>query len=310
MAKLSRVEKHKNQTDDVIEDVGQDIESDELLKFQDRLNQIDSDNFAAPKRRTGRAADYDPIHGRRAEALEETGEPKQEDDESIPDDDEFNMTFNNIAVNPEEEAPKNDYLNRYLNEVKQYNIDQGNAVSDNTSVNILKNITPKKTKEEAPATPYPSRRRHAGNTSSRARSSTAEVPFINANVTPSSYRHADRETTEDLSADKIASRVQNMASEPDDDFAEETETKRRPSGNTDEFTKQLEMERTTNQQLLDQTTQMQARMDDVGENLNDVTNRMRHTNQILNIVLVVVIVALVIVLGILIYWIVLSGGTK
>ena len=75
---------------------------------------------------------------------------------------------------------------------------------------------------------------------------------------------------------------------------------------TGEFNRRMELERTTRQQLLNETTQMRAQLDDYEDNLSEVSDKMRHTNQILNIVLVVLIIALIIVLLIVIYWIFLS----
>lgn len=308
MAKLSRVEKHRKEADYTTEDIGREISSDELRKFQDRLNKINSDNFEAPKETPSRAADYDPIHARRVEEPERKEEKPEEDfDDSVPDDSDFDLHFTD-ALKPEDDNElTNDYLSRYINEVKQYNIDQGNAASGNTQLNILKGLDASQ-QQKAPETPYPSNRKKetpAFERKNRA-ARTTEVPFINSRVTPSSHRPAEP-VQDDMSVDDIASKVQDMASDNNDNYEANT---RSTHMNTDEFTRQLEMERTTNQKLLDQTTQMQARMDDVGENLNDVSNKMRHTNQILNIVLIVVIVALVIVFGILIYWIVLAGGAR
>ena len=277
MAKLSRVEKHRKEADYTTEDIGREISSDELRKFQDRLNKINSDNFEAPKETPSRAADYDPIHARRVEEPERKEEKPEEDfDDSVPDDSDFDLHFTDALKSEDDNELTNDYLSRYINEVKQYNIDQGNAASGNTQLNILKGLDASQQKK-APETPYPSNRKK-------------ETPAFERK------NRAARTT-----------KVQDMASDNNDNYEANT---RSTHMNTDEFTRQLEMERTTNQKLLDQTTQMQARMDDVGENLNDVSNKMRHTNQILNIVLIVVIVALVIVFGILIYWIVLAGGSR
>jgi hypothetical protein len=70
----------------------------------------------------------------------------------------------------------------------------------------------------------------------------------------------------------------------------------------------LEAERTARQQLLNETTQMRAQLDDYEDNLNEVSDKMRHTNKILNIVLGCIDHCLAVILGIVIYWIVLSKG--
>lgn len=294
MAKLSRVEKNKNRNELTNETIGSEFQSEELKKFQDRLNKISADHFA-PTQTFSKVSDYDPVHLRRSNVHTE------EEDESIPEDDEFNLQFNQTRAEVDQNELTNDYLSRYINEVKQYNIDQGNAASANTSFNILS-----KMQKETPSTPYPSRRSTA-----KQNFKTTEVPFINTQVTPSGKPSSYTKEDAMMSADDIRARIADYTNE--EEFVEKKpkqETSHPARMSTDEFTRQLELERTTNQQLLTQTTQMQARMEDVGDHLNDVTNHMRRTNQILNIVLIAVIVALIVVFAILIYWIVLTGGGR
>ena len=70
----------------------------------------------------------------------------------------------------------------------------------------------------------------------------------------------------------------------------------------------VEDQRTAHQQLLNETTQMRAQLDDYEDNLTEVSDKMQQTNQVLNIVLIVLIVVLIAVLGLVIYWILLSKG--
>ena len=69
----------------------------------------------------------------------------------------------------------------------------------------------------------------------------------------------------------------------------------------------LEADRVTRQQLLNETTQMRAQLDDYEDNLSEVSDKMRHTNRILNIVLIVLILALLVIVFIVFYWIMLSN---
>ena len=75
---------------------------------------------------------------------------------------------------------------------------------------------------------------------------------------------------------------------------------------TDTFNRRLEADRTTRQQLLNETTQMRAQLDDYEDNLSEVSDKMRQTNRILNIVLVILIIALAMIVGVVIYWIITS----
>ena len=51
---------------------------------------------------------------------------------------------------------------------------------------------------------------------------------------------------------------------------------------------------------------MRAQLDDYEDNLSEVSDKMRQTNRILNIVLVILIIALAMIVGVVIYWIITS----
>ena len=65
---------------------------------------------------------------------------------------------------------------------------------------------------------------------------------------------------------------------------------------------------TTRRQLLQETTQMRAQLDDYQDNLTEVSDKMKRTNHILNVVLIVLIIALSVVLVVVIYWVLQSQG--
>ena len=284
MAKISRTEKYKDLRDSLAHDVGQEIESRELDAFQKRLNQLDATNFEAPRETT--AADHDPIHARR------THLSRSHDVENTE-----NLSFNIGNDNAYQDLYQtdsfhNDYLDRYINEVKKYNIEQGNAVSEYTSVNVLDGLHKERGETSSrPVRPFPQER--------------------------SELRQQLKQEKEEPAAPRnpkdIAAEVQNLADEASDYFEDEIDEAPVKQAkvsrmDTDEFNKHLELERTTRQQLLNETTQMRAKLDDYEDNLSEVSDKMRHTSQVLNIVLIILIVALVIVLAVVIYWIVLANG--
>ena len=284
MAKISRTEKYKDLRESLAHDVGQEIESRELDQFQKRLNQLDSTNFDAPRETP--ASDHDPIHARRTHL---SRSHDLENTESLS----FNIGNDNAYQDLyQTDSFHNDYLDRYINEVKKYNIEQGNAVSENTSVNVLDGLRKDKEKgTNRSVRPYPEERRDK-------RQEMRQEPSV-----PSAPR----------SPKDIAAEVQNLADEASDYFEEEIDEEPVKQAkvsrmDTDEFNKHLELERTTRQQLLNETTQMRAKLDDYEDNLSEVSDKMRHTSQVLNIVLIILIIALVIVLAVVIYWIVLANG--
>lgn len=285
MAKISRTEKYKDLRDSLAHDVGEKIESRELDAFQKRLNQLDATNFEAP--RESRASDHDPIHARRAHLSRSQDFDHTENlNFNVPEDNHYQDLYETNSFH-------NDYLDRYINEVKKYNIEQGNAVSEYTSVNVLDGLRKERgTKNTPPVRPYPEQR-----------SQLQEQFKAQQQEEPAAPRNPK----------DIAMEVKNLADEASDYFEEELDEQPVKQAkvsrmDTDEFNKHLELERTTRQQLLNETTQMRAKLDDYEDNLSEVSDKMRHTSQILNIVLIILIVALVIVLAVVIYWIFLANG--
>ena len=53
---------------------------------------------------------------------------------------------------------------------------------------------------------------------------------------------------------------------------------------------------------------MRAQLNDYQDDLSEVSNKMKRTNHILNIVLIVLIIALSVVLLVVIYWVLQSRG--
>ena len=205
----------------------------------------------------------------------------------------------------------NDYLDQYIREVKQYNIDQGNAASENTSLNILKQI--ERNNSATPEKPYPSSNSH-----------TADIPFLSSQSSSNRYPQdvkqspSSQENTQPTQAmsEDIMQEVQNLVNgtsssytqpeEPSSPFVNDYESKNDSFMSTDTFNRRLEADRTTRQQLLNETTQMRAQLDDYEDNLSEVSDKMRQTNRILNIVLVILIIALAMIVGVVIYWIITS----
>ena len=131
---------------------------------------------------------------------------------------------------------------------------------------------------------------------------------------PSSQENT--QPTQAMSKEDIMQEVQNLVNgtsssytqpeEPSSPFVNDYESKSDSFMSTDTFNRRLEADRTTRQQLLNETTQMRAQLDDYEDNLSEVSDKMRQTNRILNIVLVILIIALAMIVGVVIYWIITS----
>ena len=385
MAELSRIKKYK----DLRESIAQDLDSNdvtttkELSRFQKRLNQIDANNFH-------RSGDYtesasEGIH-RRVSAPITKVEPVKpvisepvtafEHEEPAPTLADFEAgaftTVNDLA------GYDNDYLDQYIREVKQYNIEQGNSSLENTSMDILRKIkgdtAASKKIQEARKTPV--KKPYSNSTG------TTDIPFMSSNkqrtsqparpVVPSQqdnlfdvpYTGDNNHINDPMSLTKedIMAEVKNLMNEkrsnPQNslpeiptftprvshmdsrDYMSQNTTSFPPLDNTAQFgdafadlmnpqeprneaavnqhndsddafamfPKKTENYESTNQRLLNETTQMRVQLDNYEANLTDVNEKMQYTNHVLNIVVVVLILLLLILLLLAIYGIVMNSG--
>ncbi len=298
MATLSRTKKYQDLRDRLQHDTSTDsLSTNDLSRFEKRLNEIDSQNFSYTQKNTSDS--FVAGHARNHDIQKENEVLRRKKSEPTFDTSAFSNNENDVTFD-------NDYLDQYIREVKQYNIDQGNAASENTSLNILKQI--ERNNSKAPDRPY-----------SRSTSQTTDIPFINETKEEAKQQPSTQEgvqPTQVLSKEDIMAEVQNMVNGTSTPTPTASVSSESPfvsdsfdydkSMNTDTFNRRLEADRTTRQQLLNETTQMRAQLDDYEDNLSEVSDKMRQTNKILNLVLVLLIVFLAIIVGFVVYWIVMT----
>lgn len=312
MATLSRTKKYQDLRNRLQHDTNADaLSTNDLSRFQKRLNEIDSQNFSYTENASSDS--HNAEHARNLNTQQQTQQPLRRHKQTQDKDPFANVSFS--ANENNDVTFDNDYLDQYIREVKQYNIDQGNAASENTSLNILKQI--ERNNSATPKKPYPSSNSH-----------TADIPFLSSqssssnrysqDVKQSSSSQEDTQPTQTMSKEDIMQEVQNLVNgtsssytqpqpeEPSSPFVNDYESKNDSFMSTDTFNRRLEADRTTRQQLLNETTQMRAQLDDYEDNLSEVSDKMRQTNRILNIVLVILIIALAMIVGVVIYWIITS----
>ena len=263
MAKLSRIAKYEELRNKLQNDAESDIKSNELNEFATRLNKFDSNTVKDIKFENNKI--HDPIHNRREEYL--------------------NTSSIKIPSSNHSSTFDNEYLDEYINEVKQYNKNQGLLVSDDTQKNILNELYGER---PIPKKPY-------------KETETSEIPFKNSSAAFANPYSA-------LSDDDLEKTRSNIAAE----------VKSLISGNTAEFdldkdidmnlAKQLEIQKTESQKIIEETDKMKLQLDEYGDTLSDFDDKVENANRILNFVLIIMIFALVIVIGLLIYWNLLNRG--
>ena len=335
MPKYSRSAKYEELRSSLQSDSESGLHTPDLSQYEQRLNKIAPAYFEAPES-TPAPETMSPIRARRA-AVYPQSEPVQPiSDEPAPGPGAYSKQYfqNNANYTT---AINNEYIDEYIKEVKKYNIDQGNALSANTDLDILRGLrgeTPRPPAkpypdEEEPVAIQPLRQERPVKKEPEPRpavqeTGTADISFPNKPQPKKEQRRPqveyldDEDETEEndyrsggdtrtMSKDDIAAEVQRLINGAQQKRESSSKGKKRNwLDETDDS--QFYDERSTREQLLNETTQMRAQLDDYEDNLKDVNDKMKHTNQILNIVLIILIVALALVLAVVIYWVLLSKG--
>lgn len=335
MAKYSRTEKYEELRSRLQNNHEEEVlpQTKELAAFENRLKKINDADYEEDKV----SADlHDPIHARRQQYLEE--------DVSSPNDDRVLPLFGN---DPSKTSSfDNEYLDDYIKEIKEYNKSKGRTETTDTEMNILMalrhepDVSPKKPypdsveptqvmtptmpihmdvpeapvlentdpqptidlahvyelkeKVEAPQEVVPP-------TPVLDKTEAVEIPSFTASepiLEDIPYEEESHQDTNTLTKEDIAADVQSMMNDQDQHDDEYS----------NEYDMHLAAERTARQQLLNETTQIRAQLDDYEDNLTDVSDKMNRTNRVLNGVLIVLIVALFVVLLVVIYWILSLRG--
>ena len=305
MARLSRTEKYRDLREKLQDDTANDLSARDLQNYEDRLNRIDSDNFDAPDDQYVPSSPHEAAHRRELHY-----EVPEEEDQGPVFADVSQAHSSNYTPEPE---VRDDYLEAYIAEVKRYNKENGVAATEDTTLNVLQAIDPDTRREQASGL-RPFKPELPKEPVSEQEPETEELPAEDPDTadilfTRRAYRKEESASREKagMTKEDIMEAVQNLVNGRKTDTPEPAPFEDTAEIGMDTLEKRLEADRVTRQQLLAQTTQMRAQLDDYEDNLSEVSDKMRHTNRILNIVLIVLIIALLVMVFIVFYWIMLSN---
>ena len=314
------------------------MQTPELQPYKQRLENIAPGQIELPEAQTSETVSA--VQPRRAATyqMEEPVPPAQpaRREEPVQSPGFSNQYFQNGAYT---KSFNNEYIDEFVQEAKKYNIDQGNAFSANTDLDILRNL--KGERPQAPSKPYPDEDQPVTikpisqnmNPEPARKPQTVSAPLPKDNDTadisftgkPSKKAKSWDEdifddtgefTDEDeyidddprtMTKDDIAAEVRRMIdNQPKQDAGSSSRAYARKTvkeNSNDDY-----YNRPTTERILNETSMIRSQMDDYEDNLNDVNDKMHRTNQILNIVLIILIIALALVLAVVVYWVLLSKG--
>lgn len=241
---------------------------------------------------------------------------------------------------------KNEYLDSFIQEVREYNIQKGIRESEDTKLDILQQLTTKNRERRAnyiekmdddisESTPEVSNtdvnvEGHGINVEGR-NEETLEISrqvFDLLNETEVDMNNSDEIIEEKESAipeNEVPNEIDNIQNEAlseinkeenislDDRIAQlekeihHTQVMQNDDFKLDQADDEEEISEITKKELLEQTMQLKVKIDQYENELSEINSGVDSNNRLLNIVIIVLIVALLAVIGVVAYWLI-SGG--
>lgn len=296
MEKLSRMKKYEDLRKFIETDNPVDTKEEAMSQGEDTLRQFDSSIF---KKVDIKDESYQP---EREKQLEET-EPV----ESV-DNDNANFT--------------NEYLDDFIQEVREYNIRKGTREYEDTQVDILSQLNAvNRAKRSQYVEPIPMEEH---NVSDQFASLTKEdIALEVANLLKDD--DVEEEVQEEVAV--LPDFVQETQPEKQlimpiveaDEEEEEASSKKRGFFKRKEKTEDEDevveepikkeiIDPVVHKKLLEETQQLRVQMDEYEDELTDLSNGVEKTNKLLNFVLCFLILVLLVIIGFIVYSLLKAGG--
>jgi len=241
MDNLSRTKKNSVLYEKLHTDSEEAITSDGLSAYANRLHEIDDNTFA---KMDPEATSMNAIHARRADYYSKDPQIKQV------------TSFNN------------EYLDEFINEVKQYNVKKGLRTAEDTQTNILNGI---RRNDEHKIQP-------------------TKTTDINQDVS--------NESTESISA-----QMQVLINDETDN----TELVKPPVSPEVPIVQTVDNS-ALREEMMEETLRLKKQIESQDNELSLVNDHVTNTNRILNFVLVILFLTLLVALGCLAYYLLLNRG--
>lgn len=232
---------------------------------------------------------------------------------------------NDIKTETNDSTFKNEYLDNFIQEVREYNIQKGIRESEDTKLDILQQLSSKNREKRA----------------NYLHKIEDEVVLETSNEIeekdPSTELLLNEEKTEDVNRNdktiEISKQVFELLNgntsleetEIKDEKVEESAIEKKSVSSLDERIAQLEQEietknmveeedvtveeisDITKKELMEQTLELKAKVESYKEELSEINSDVSDNNRLLNIIILVLVFALLAVIGVVVYWLI-SGG--
>ena len=312
METLSRVKRYEDLRKQIEDDsIGSDtLPQEQLQDYAKRLNELDSSIFKK-------------VSIREDEAYTPERERKVQDDFSL--------------VEATTDDFRNEYLDDFINEVREYNIKKGTRENEDTQIDILNRLNSvsrakrsdyiEKIDEDVKEQPKPQVKSfveketpvHETNKESSERPKEIALDHALSDVIAKRTKEPKRPTMDVSKLQRVAEeetlKMQNSLGTQPISIPESEKRnpfitrKNKPSAvPTKEEQAAVEREKRLHQKLVEETQQLRVQLNEYEDDLIDLSEGVEKTNRMLNIILGCLILALLVIVGIVIYWIIQAGG--
>ncbi|MBR2685982.1 MAG: hypothetical protein IKE59_08060 [Erysipelotrichaceae bacterium] len=330
---LSRVRKNEELYRDLNTNPEENIQSEELSHYANRLNAIDSSSF---DKMEAEATSSEAQHLK--EQL--TAENPEVIATKIPEvkKEEVKETVKEEAENA---APafNNEYLDEFIDEVKQYNIRKGLRSMEDTDLNILNELRGNSRKntvnyfrekeEESTKAFEPFKEKEPETVKETLKEDLKATPAYEprtSNLTvygpleddePKTQPQKKEEASKPLyqeDHEDLRKEIENVLSDVGTTREVSKEELREASKEPQKEKKMVEVEEDfivdtkLHENLLQQTSELKTKIDEYDDKLGGVNEKVDTVNKVLNGLLTVLLIVLVAVLGVLVYYILKSRG--
>lgn len=231
---------------------------------------------------------YTPTHEKDVRFVEETKTP------------ELDSTF------------KNEYLDSFIQEVREYNIKKGVREYEDTKLDILQQLNSKNRERRAN---YVEKIEEEPREMSDETMEISKQVFslLNENDTPQEEMpqpivedveevvEVVKEPVVEVSPTRVTSELEARIASLESQLVETTQQMQKSKMNEDDF------DSFSKKELIEQTQKLKVQMDEYKDELEDLNTGIDSNNKLLNIIITILIVALLAVIGVVVYWLVAGG---
>lgn len=216
---------------------------------------------------------------------------------------------------------KNEYLDSFIQEVRDYNIKKGVREYEDTKLDILQQLSSKNREKRANYVENIEDNEEVKEVSDETMEISRQVlnllnensddaktnmGTVNAEEYIERYPKTDYEEHQNIptDAERMSSELESRIASLESQLVETTQQLKAQNNNDPQ---EDDFEQYSKRELVEETMKLKVQMDEYKDELEDLNTGIDSNNRLLNIIITILIIALLSVIGVVVYWLI-SGG--